>query len=264
MSETVTLQAPLYHHCRPLAASLYGVVTQKRWSGLPMPENLHGDVLWGQPGCHCDWCDWYEQVSFWEPSYAWVEKEVGFFPLFLAVGRSADSQRMSGYQNQWGRILVSSKDETIYRVPGEFPNDVLFSWEARPAEPLHYHDYDLWHCVLNSVASTETDNGRYKKMKKRTKPITAEEFFVKEEYLGQQLERGVWKRSWPESKWLAHERKNSHCVQAVVPELDLRTADLIRCRNQQTRKELISRGFVAEKIRVERWPVDWNYEEEQS
>ena len=136
---------------------------------------------------------------------------------------------------------------------------MLFSWVTKPHESLRYQDFDLWHCVLNSVVSRETDNGQGKKMKKRTKPITAEEFCVNKEYLGKRVEQGVWKRSWPESKWLAHERKDSHSVQAMVSELDLRTADLVRCRNQATRRELVNRGFAAERIRVERWPVEYEW-----
>ena len=38
-----------------------------------------------------------------EAAYQWLEHEVGFYPLFLAVGGTLDAISMTGYQDQWRR-----------------------------------------------------------------------------------------------------------------------------------------------------------------
>lgn len=96
-----------YHHCRSLDSAVYGRVEAS-------PEHADQDF---------------------KDAYSWLEKEVGFYPLFLAVGTTDEDIRMTGYQNQWRKILSDG------------PNDVLFSFEK--VEGV-FMDYGYWHLVLNS------------------------------------------------------------------------------------------------------------------
>lgn len=89
----------IYHYCMPMAKVRYGVL-------VPDPAYSDPDLL---------------------PAYQWLEKEVGFFPLFLAVGSSIESIRMTGYPNQKDNVLFSFNN-----VEGIFM------------------DYGYWHIVLNA------------------------------------------------------------------------------------------------------------------
>ncbi len=60
-----------YHHCRSLKSIVHGEVRAS-------PE--HADEF--------------------KDSYAWLEKQVGFYPIFLAVGTTEEDIRMAGYQGQ--------------------------------------------------------------------------------------------------------------------------------------------------------------------
>ena len=61
----------MYHHCRPLESIVYGDVKAN-------PEHVVPEHI--QP-------------------YNWLEKEVGFYPLFLAVGETIEDIYMTGYAN---------------------------------------------------------------------------------------------------------------------------------------------------------------------
>lgn len=162
----------------------------------------------------------YSAIEF-KDAYLWLEKEIGFYPLFLAVGASEEDIRMTDYQNQWRRLLVENLNGNEYRKKGEFPNYVLFSFQN--VEGI-FMDYDKWHLVLNAS---------YKNYK-----MTDCE------------KRLIFKPSWPKSKWLRKARNEQHSVQLVAPSLYLPNAGRIWVRNQQTKKLLEAKGF--ENIEVKR------------
>ena len=64
------------------------------------------------------------------------------------------------------------------------------------------------------------------------------------------------KPGWDVERWLRRARRGGESVEAVVAELDLRTADAVWCRNATARRELIGRGFAPECVRAVRVPVD--------
>ncbi len=176
----------LYHHCRSLHSIVYGEV--KANPEYPDP--------------------------YLKDSYAWLEKEIGFYPLFLAVGVTEEDIRMTGYQNQWKRLLSEGPNGKEYRKKGEFPNDVLFSFKNIDGI---FMDYNYWHLVLNA---------NYKNYK-----MTDYE------------RRLIFKLSWTKSKWLRKAKKSPHSVQLVTQSLHLPDAKRIWVRNQQTKSLLISMGF---------------------
>lgn len=182
-----------YHHCRSLDSVVYGEVRAHS-------EHSDPDL---------------------KDAYFWLEKEVGFYPLFLAVGATEEDIRMTGYQNQWRRILSSGPDGKEYIKRGEFPNDVLVSFENIDGI---FMDYDYWLLVLNS------GHKNYQMTDYET--------------------RLVFKPSWPTSKWLRKARKNPHSVQLVTSRLYLPGASRIWVRNRQTEGLLTSIGF--ENVEVKR------------
>jgi hypothetical protein len=69
LEELAQICFPLYH-CSAPRAVVYGYVSQAR--------SIDRDF---------------------EAAYQWLEHEVGFYPLFLAVGRTLDAVSMTGYQD---------------------------------------------------------------------------------------------------------------------------------------------------------------------
>lgn len=186
-----------YHHCRSLDSVVYGNIAGS-------PEYAGEDFI---------------------DAYSWLEKEVGFYPTFLAVGSTEEDIRMTGYQNQWGRIVSEGFEKKRYRKKGEFPNNVLFSFED--VEGV-FMDYGDWHRALSA------DHKNHE--------MTAYE------------KRLIFKPSWPKSKWLRKAKNDPHSVQLVTPELYLPGAARISVRNQKTKKLLMSRGF--DNIETKRIPFE--------
>jgi hypothetical protein len=147
--------------------------------------------------------------------------------------RRAHRARATRYEEQFRRVVGwSPATGTIRRRRGEFPNRVMFSWYSAPPAAVGM-DFDLWHIVLNSV-DTVASPGRDGR------------FLVKE--IGARDRRGIFKPSWALHRWALKARRDPGSVQAVAPELDLRTADEIWCRNGTTRKQLAALGFESARI----------------
>ena len=235
---------PEFHHSRCFAHTVYGVVRQKRWKHANPLFDQHNKDVEGKPlmneharqgkphrGCDCDFCEWCEQVTDWEPCYEWIESRVGFFPLFLAVGTNPLSARITGYADQWRRDVKAPHN-----------SQVLFSWEQKPHAQLVYQDFERWEFIMCDIMNSRV-HGKYLK--------------PSEVVISRGDEKALWKRSWGPADWRRKSHEQAHSVQAVVPELDLRTADLVRCRSQETRKQLVRLGWEPNAVKVERWPV-WN------
>lgn len=178
-----------YHHCTSLESVIFGELKAS-------PE--------------------YSDLDF-KGAYSWLEKEVGFYPLFLVVGTTEADIRMTGYQDNW-RLRVSyryenGKTKGTYRKAGEFPNLVLFSFEDVDGV---FMDYAYWHIVLNANPDYKITN--YEK-------------------------RLIFKPSWSKSKWLRKAKKEPHSIQLVTPMLYLPNAARILVRNHQTKKLLEEIGF---------------------
>lgn len=191
---------PLYHHARPLEYSLYSVVRQEQ--GV----------------------DFFD----FEGAYRWLEKEVGFYPLFLAVGPTEEDKRMTGYQNQWRRLLARGKDLREYRKKGEIDNQVLLSF-LNISDGI-FMDYEYWHIVLNSALNDYEVNKWVKKL--------------------------IFRPTWNKNRWLDYAEREPHSVQLIVPELDLREAEVVWVRNRKTQEELKNIGFPNVEVRrlaVDRW-----------
>jgi hypothetical protein len=176
-----------YHHCRPLEFVVNGAVSQT-------------------PGVD----------QYFEEAYRWAERQPGFYPLFLAVGDTDDDIRMTGYQDQWRKLLTEGPGFKEYRRKGDAPNGVLFSFVDIPDGV--YMDFQYWNIVLGCTMNAH----------KVPQPVS----------------RWVFKPSWKRRDWLRYAKKSPGSVQSVVPSLDLSKADLISVRNQGTKQWLTQLGFA--------------------
>jgi len=161
-----------------------------------------------------------EGEDFFIPAYSWLAGQIGHWPLFLAVGNDDDAMRITGYQNQWRRILSSSATGNTYRRKGEFPSRVLFSFHDLPE--VSFSDYHNWHIPLNGGEEEED------------------------------IERLVLAPGRSSELWLRKAGRRPGSVQGHVSKLDLRSADRIWCRSRKASKQLQEIGFAPERIEVQR------------
>jgi hypothetical protein len=175
------------------------------------------------------------QVEFsdseWIPAYQWLENEIGFYPLFLAVG-DGNAAYVTGYQNQWrvhlGGTMSDGKYVSKKRKAGEFPNFVLFAFRQSELQGC-FTDYQWWNIVLTDLLC--------------------------ERPIGQALYRYLFKKSWSRSKWLRTANGDGSAVQLLVPELDLSKAAFAWARNEKSAAVLRDMGFdnvSVKRLKVER------------
>lgn len=184
-----------YHHSRPLSAVTFGEVVQSpAIASAKNPEDAED-------------AEWFEQ------KYRWLEKQIGFYPLFMAVGRRNDDLRMTGYQNQWRKVLSRSREGNTYRKRGQIDNNVLFSYVA-PPDKMVFTDYDIWNVILSMSKEPES-----------------------------KLVQSLLKPSWIKNDWITKANKEPESVQVLVPKLDLSLANSVMVRNEKTKRELEKMGF---------------------
>ena len=188
----------LYHHCIDLEKIIFG--------------EIKGDIK-------------HSEDDDFKKAYKWLEGEVGFYPLFLSVGATEEDMRMTGYQNQWRRLIVMSKERNEYRKKGEFPNYVLFSFEEVEGVFMDFDNWNLY--ALNNCMNN--------------KPVTD---------CGRKI---IFEKFWTKSRWLRRVKRNPGTVQLVTPKLYLPDAKRIFVRNKKTKELLESKGF--RNVRVKRIPV---------
>lgn len=166
-----------------------------------------------------------------ELAYEWLAEQVGFYPLFLAVGTSADDKRITGYQVQ-------------FHPESERSPEALFSYKEKPGSPLLFNDYDQWHIIINDALNSleSLGGGRHTRRLPEVSDV---------------VRRLVMKPSWRDSDWLRRVRRQTHSVQAVVPSLDLAAADRVWCADDETRAALVDQGFDARRIKVKHLTPIW-------
>ncbi len=192
-----------FYHARPMAFVTHGEVRQSKGH-----EDLH-----------------------FKPTYEWLAKKLGFYSLFLAVGKPEDAIRITGYPNQFSRSWSAA-------MSSESHNNVLFGYDSLPL--ARFSDYDNWHIILNSVIYPS--DGLHP-------PYLSE--------ISDHVSRLVLKPSWKPSDWLRAVRNGTTNVQAHVETLNLAEADVIWCRSQSSKRELIKRDFDEDRIKVQKIKSAW-------
>ncbi len=143
--------------------------------------------------------------------YRWLEKQAGFYPLFVGVGTSDSDIYITGYSNNWEEEDPDSEgglDDDPF-------NGVLFSFSQ--VEKILFSDYMDWNSVLNT---SDVDR------------------------MSESLKTRVLRPAWSHDDWLNRARVRPGCVQGVVPSLDLRRADRIWVKDEATRLILERMGFT--------------------
>jgi hypothetical protein len=218
------MSASRFHHARALSEVVFGSVEPVRLSELLIERTAPppGDVIFN---------DQWHLATQLEAAYRWLAERIGFWPIFLAVGETAEDRRLTGYQSQFSR-------RRGWDSFGQPRDQVLFSYTDAPAE-VRFVDYINWHLVLNAVHSrdgdphqpyVELDNSRH--------------------------QASILRRSWRQSDWLRHARRHPGSVQAMLPQLDLRAADQIWTPNRPVATALHRLGFDPARISVRRLPCN--------
>ena len=186
----------LYHHCIPVSQVVY--------------QRIFADRSFTDQ-------DFKDAVS-------WLERKVGFYPLFLAVGSAEEDIRMTGYHIQWARIAgteITGKApdghntwKHMLKKSGEHENYALFSFEHVDGI---FTDYDYWHCVLNSSHCNYL--------------------------IPQYIQQRIFKPSWKPAGWFRKAEDHPHTVQLVSESLDLPDAKRVWVRNKEAKRYLQSLGF---------------------
>jgi hypothetical protein len=166
------MAAPIFHHCMPLEEVKYGIL-------IPNPQKTRQHAIDA------------DDAAFSVKANNWLKKEVGFYPLFMAVGATIDDIRATGYDFQWRKKIGFVNGKYIYRKAGEFPNLVLFSFDQVEGT---FVDYDYWFIALNDAGSGYETGPQHKKW--------------------------IFKYSWNKARWLRKVQKNPCSVMMVVPKLD--------------------------------------------
>ena len=192
----------LYHHCMPAEAACFGVFEPDRRLSDP----------------------------FFRMAYEWLEKEIGYYPVFFAVGELESALWMTGYDDNWrvctGGERVDGTYRKTYRHKGEFPNLACFSFSEIDGILM---DFQSWHIALNVCMNGGSVSEAERRM--------------------------IFKPSWTRSRWLSASRKETHRVQLVAPAVPLHRAEHGYVRNSVTRLMLEKRGFTnieVKRVKVER------------
>jgi hypothetical protein len=190
----------LFHHCMPAARVQFNKIRAD--PGLSDPNFL--------------------------PAYEWLDDELGFFPLFLAVGTSEEAIRMTGYEDNWrvitGSEMVQGRLLKKHRKKGEFPSLALLSFGSIDGV---FMDFMSWHIALNACLNGKSVTKAEKSM--------------------------IFKPSWTKRRWIRAAVQETHAVQLVTPEIPLNLAEMVIVRNSATKRNLEKKGFSrveAARVRV--------------
>lgn len=161
-------------------------------------------------------------------AYEWLEEQIGFFPHFVSVGNTESALYRTGYHNNWrvwiGGDFVNGKYQKEYKKKGEFPNDVLLSFDHLEGV---FMDYNSWHIAINARSNGRGVSTREMKM--------------------------ILKPSWTDRRWL-RAAMNTHLVDLLMPEIPLDKAAGVWVRNSETQKLMERKGF--RNVEVARIPVE--------
>jgi hypothetical protein len=129
-----------FHHRRSIKYSRFGMIEPVR-----LTKVLDAPDCRAAGGCIADEC--HDALDY-QPAYEWVADQVGFWPLFLAVGETHDAL-LTTYQPRFRHNRLPSRPRT----------NALFSWSSPPGE-LTYMDDMEWHIVLNSIRQVGDEAGQ--------------------------------------------------------------------------------------------------------
>ncbi|MFH0968429.1 MAG: hypothetical protein V1862_12170 [Methanobacteriota archaeon] len=165
-------------------------------------------------------------------AYEWLEKEIGYYPVFSAVDEGESVLWMTGYDDTWrvrtGGERARGTYRKTFRHKGEFPNLACFSFSEIDGI---FMDFQSWHIALNACMNGGSVSEAERRM--------------------------IFTPSWTRSRWLSASRKGTPCVQFVSPIVPLHRAEHGYVRNSVPHVMLEKRGFA--NIEVKRVKVEREY-----
>lgn len=171
----------------------------------------------------------YSVGNYLLPAYEWLAEQIGFFPHFVSVGKDESALYRTGYQDNWrvhtGNDFIDGQIQKICRKKGEFPNNVLFSFDY--LEGI-FMDFDYWHIAINAC----TNGGSVSKSEMNW----------------------ILKPSWTQEQWFRAAMTLKRPVDLLVPEIPLDKAKRVWVRNGATQEVLEMKGF--QNVEVARILVD--------
>jgi len=203
----------LFHHCIPLEKLI----------------TVNGDMVSSQHHSTDD------DAAF-IPAYTWWHDTFGFWPIFLAVGNGPNTLGMTGYPNQFGRVISSRWDEKrkrsvrTLRPKGDMRNYVLLSFEEAECLP---HNFDTWENIICFSSPLPLPIGVERD------PALPPYAKIPKQYVKSLV--GQTKRKL--SNWIKLAKKKDGRVQACAPRLDMTKVIEIKVRNQKTKKLLENIGY---------------------
>jgi hypothetical protein len=159
-------------------------------------------------------------------SYTWLAGQVGFYPIFVALGNK-DIIGMTRYHCQFSkpgpkweyRIGENKPVRIVAEKPRLSFNYVLFEFPLSAlSDRVVFTDYSYWCTINGDFADTERN------------PVSVKRTF---------------KRSWSRRRWLEYASAPgwNWNVQPIVPVLDLRLCKRVWVRNERTRNKVERMGF---------------------
>jgi hypothetical protein len=163
----------------------------------------------------------------WHDEFRWLEKQIGFYPLFMAFGNNY------------------AIENTFYKGPESRgvhwrKHTVLSIFELDALADVVFTDYDVWtHSCSEDMPRFSAATARL--TKRQRKWVDA-----------------LFKPSWTREQWLQKASEDCTSVQLLVPSLDFRRASEIWTRGSRLQARLHASGLPNVRVRKVDAPTWWD------
>jgi|SRR6185437_12162652 len=162
-----------------------------------------------------------------KPWYRWLERQIGFYPLFLAFGTPLAIEN-TFYSHDSYECIPKERQS----------RNVLAIFNLHAVRNCVFTDYDVWaHSDADAFEAIETG-----------------------EEPDADWQRALFKPLWSRMQWFQKARRDPTSVQLLARRLDLRRAHEIWTQDEETLYEVQSRGLMNAKVRHLENPVGWDEE----
>lgn len=194
--------------------------------GMNLEQVKYGPIISGPEYANSDY-----QLS----AYLWLQKELGFYPIFLGVGDER-AVYQTGYHFNWQRKFLSGYDASgkpLYQKISKErrPHRVVFFFPLETHQVVFTAYPEAWHNVIRHVAQHSD---------LPLQPDMLHQLFCPQ---------------FNYEQWLDLAMGSPMKLQAVTGKLDLTTAVMIWVSNKKARQQLEALGFknvIVKRIKVPR------------
>lgn len=159
-------------------------------------------------------------------AYEWLGQYCGFSPqIWLSRSRS----QITGVRQKQFPVKAEKRSQGI-----------LFGFEHIQGFPV---DYDFWCLLLNTLINAQDVDDANAAVRKLVKEFSSDSDFADHPMVK------FWQGT-PDMSQLLNRFLFNENDQVVVPQLNLKTAKLIVCRNELQKKTLRRMGFIEDRIEI--------------